>query len=327
MKLGTYVYSEIIMVDIVKKEEQADPKKPPSDGVTVFNRALYTGVGFGVNEASSLWITNQFANGNNLFAKVPALEKAGEWFSKSGYERVGAWIAKTFKFADKVSVEGKKISSVERGKNALLMTTLISGGTLLILPMKWLEDSKAYWVHKTDHVLDWMRGNKMSAEEIAKRDEAVEQYIACSPRQSWSSMLIGRTIAVLSSIGLGTFIVGPKNNDRLMDWSEKTLTGKLLPKDHIGKPHSWRNYARLLSVETYSCATSSIVLEIMSKFFSKKSSKPHDPELCHAIHNAAPTTNDSAAEDKPANAAPAKSYRTQIQAQKDQASQQQLAFS
>ena len=268
------------MVDIVTHEEEVEPKSAPSDGVKVFNRGLYTGVGFGVNEVSSLWITNQFKEGNNLFENVPMLKKAGAWFSKEGYEKVGAWIAKTCKFAEKIGKDGKRISSLDRGKNALLMTTLISGGTLLILPMKWLEDNKTYWVKKTDHFLDWMRGNKMSAEDVAARDAEVEQYIACSPRQSWPSMMIGRTIAVLSSIGLGTFIVGPKNNEKLMDLSERAFTGKLMPENYKGAPHSWRNYARLLSVETYSCLTSSVVLEIMSKFFAKKSSKPHDPALC-----------------------------------------------
>ncbi len=319
-----------------KKEQEDLLKKPPSDGLVVFNRALYTGIGFGVNEASSLWITNQFMLGKNLFAKVPLLEKFGAWFSKDGFERASEWIAKTFKFKEKIASDGKRITPKANAGNALLMVTLISGGTLLILPMKILEESQAYWVKKTDHFLDWIRGNKMSAEEVAARDAEVEQYIACSPKQSWPSMMFGRVVAVGSSIATGTFLVGEENNRKLMNWSEKILTGGKKPK--MQTAHSWANYARLLSVETYSCAISSVVLEVMSKLFAKHNSKPHNPEICNK-KTAADNATDSSADNivaadtadtnaaasssiASANASPCeKSFCKKINAQKEQAAQ------
>lgn len=276
-------------------EAQTPPKKRvKSAGEKVFDRTVYTGIGFGVNEASSLWITDQFMHGKNLLRNVPGLKKAGEWFSETGFNRVSESIAKKFKLTEKLAKDGGKILPKERGGNALLMVTLLSGGTLLILPMKWLEDNKNRWVKRANHMVDKMRGRQMTPEEVVARDTQVEQDIACTPRQSWPSMMLGRLIAISSSVSTGTFIMGPERNKKLMNWSEKAFTGNIQPK---GQKNAAHRYARLISVETYSCAISSIILEITSKLFAKRSSNPHDPEICKKTVEpaapAAPVTTDS----------------------------------
>jgi hypothetical protein len=277
------------MVDIVphslEAPAQGSKERTPTDGEVLVERALYTGVGFGVNEASSLWITDQFMYGKNLLERVPLLNKLGKWFSKEGFEHVSEAIAKTFKLADKVAHDGKIITAKARGGNALLMTTLLSGGTLLILPMKWMEDHKTDLVKKANHWLDGFKNKNMSAEQVEARDNEVEQAIACSPRQSWPSLLMGRVVAMASSVASGTLLMGPARNEALMNWSEKTLTGSLQAENARTASH---RYARLLSVETYSCAISSIVLELMSKIFAKKSESVHDPVLCEKKNEVIP---------------------------------------
>ena len=300
-----------------------------SDGEKLFDRVTYTGIGFGVNEASSLWITDQFMHGKNLLSKVPGpLKKAGEWFSQSGYERAGDWLGKTFKMAERVTKEGVMETTSQRGRNLLLMLTLLSGGTLLLLPMKSLEDNKHYWVQKANHLLDKMRGSTMTPEEVEARDKKVEQDIACSPRQTWPSFLLGRVVAVSSSVITGTFLVGPKNNQKIMETSERILAGSVQKEKNM-----WHRYASLIGVETYSCAISSVILELMSKFSAKRGTTVHDPEICMAKStDAAPTTNSGGTDEESAVTsqksskftAPA-SYADQIRAQQAAKSQVEIS--
>jgi len=305
----------------LENPELPDPKHPDrkkSAGELLFDRTVYTGIGFGVNEVSSLWITDQFMYGKNLLAKVPGLDKIGSWFSKEGFDRASESVAKLFKFTEQVAKDGSKIAPRERGANALLMVTLISGGTLLILPMKWIEDHKIYWVQKANHLVDKLKGNKLIADEVAARDAQVEKDIACTPRQSWPSMLVGRTIAVMSSILTGTFLVGPRNNEAIMNWSEKKLAGSLQTAGQRDMKH---RYARLIGVETYSCSISSLVLEFMSKLFAKRGATPHDPVICEAAAAALPAATDSTTantDTKEADCGCAKSHAEKIQAQKAQ---------
>jgi hypothetical protein len=304
------------MVDIITNPPPEDPNRNKSGGELLFDRTVYTGIGFGLNEAMSLWITDQFMYGKNLLGKIPGLKNTGAWFSEEGYNRLSDKIAEAFKMGEKIAEDGSKISPRARGGNALLMVTLLSGGTLLILPMKWLEDSKNYWVKKANHMLDSWKGNKLSAEEITARDAEVEQHIACSPRQSWPSMMLGRVIACCSSVATGTFLVGAKNNERLMDWSEKTFTGHIQPE---GKKGTFNRYMRLLSVETYSCAISSFVLETMSKLLSKRSPDVHDPQICHqATATAAASSNGTKEGTQGCDDKKTGNYCAKIQAQKNQ---------
>ncbi|MBY0406466.1 MAG: hypothetical protein K2Q01_02150 [Rickettsiales bacterium] len=247
---------------------EADPNRKKSSGEVLFDRVVYTGIGFGVNEAASLWITDQFMHGK------PKSWLGGKAFSKEGFEAASNWIAKTFKMPK------------AKAGNSLLMVTLLSGGTLLVLPMRQLEEHKLYWVKKANHFMDWVKGNKMSAEDTAARDAEVEQHIACSPQQTWKALAVGRVTAMLSSWATGTFLIGPDNNKKIMNWSERQLTGaaKAVGMEKTAKSDIFKRYAQLIGVETYSCAISSVVLEIASKMFARRGTEVHDPEICKKIH-------------------------------------------
>lgn len=305
--------------------EEAQHKRKKTPGERIFDRTVYTGIGFGVNEASSMVITNQFMLGKNLFEKMPALKKVGAWFSEEGYKKVGGWLAKTLKLAQKVTKDGKIETPQARGENTLLMITLISGGTLLIWPMKWLEDHKIGLVKKANHLVDKFRGNTLSPEGVRARDAEVEQHIACQPRQSWPSFLAARTVAVLSSIGVGSFVVGAQRNKEWMNASERMFTGTVLPEGTKTPAHGVRNYARLLSVETYSCLISSVVLEVASKLFARRSSKPHDPELCRKPDALAAPADTQATDNRDSKAAGATGRHTaRVQSQKQETQAAQL---
>lgn len=306
--------------------EQPDRKQ--TGGEIAFNRIVYTGIGFGVNEVSSLWITDQFVHGK------PKAWLGGEAFSKSGFDKASQFIAKKFNMP--------KV----KASNALLMATLLSGGTLLVLPMRYLEEHKIYFTQKANHVLDWMQGSKKSAEEVQARDTEVAQAIACSPQQTWTSLLVGRAAAMATSWGVGSFAVGPERNKKVMDWSEKTLVGaaNTVGLKGVAKKDTFKRYARLTGVETYSCALASVVLEVASKLFAKNGTEVHDPDICVASHEdtaapkgekatkpadssarAVPVELDRYKKDKDCGCSKKSSYREQIQSEKNQAASATLA--
>ena len=264
---GLAVLEEAIEQHAGKLPER-DPNRKKSAGELIFDRVVYTGIGFGVNEASSLWITDQFMHGK------PKWFLGGKPFSHQGFEAASKAIAKTFKMP------------VPKAGNTLLMATLLSGGTLLVLPMRYLEENKITWTRRANHLADWLKGNKLTKEEVTARDHEVEQAVACSPQQGWGSLLAGRAVAMFASWATGTFLVGKTNNDKIMDFSEKHITSaaKAVGFEKVAKTDMFKRYARLIGIETYSCAESSIVLEVASKLLANRGTEIHDPEICLAAH-------------------------------------------
>lgn len=269
---------DVQAVGVPATKETAKDRKL-SGGEIFFDRAVYTGLGFGVNEGASLWITDQFKHGK------PKAWLGGKPFSKEGYEAATQWISKNFKMTH------------AKAGNSLLMATLLSGGTLLVLPMRMLEENKIFFTEKANHLLDQLGGCKLSPDEVAARDAEVRQAIACSPQQTWSALLVGRAAAMLSSWATGTFLIKESGNNAISDFSQKHLTtaANALGMKKISATDTFKRYARLAGIETYSCAISAGVLEIVSKMFAKRGTEVHDPEICKETHPAptAPTDTNS----------------------------------
>lgn len=259
---------EVHAVGVLVSKALDTKTRDKTAGEVMFDRVVYTGIGFGVNEASSLWITDQFLHGK------PKWYLGGKPFSKDGFEAATKTIAKTFNMTH------------AKSGNALLMATLLSGGTLLVLPMRALEEHKIYWTEKANHFIDWFKGNKMVAEDVATRDEEVKQAIACSPQQTWAALLVGRAAAMGASFMTGNYIVKEHGNKKIMDFSEKHLTtaAKAVGLEKTANTDTFKRYARLTGIETYSCLISSGVLEIVSKLFAKRGTEVHDAEICNAAH-------------------------------------------
>lgn len=260
---------------------QHDPNKPqrkPTAGEVAFDRIVYTGIGFGVNEASALVISDEFQHGVGR-----------KWF-----ESIAKWMEKAFSFKDTVK-NGKLTTANANAKNMLLWGSLLISGTLLVYPMKKLEDNKGYWVKKLNHWFDRMRGNprlddlvrdmdgkQLSGEQLTKedivaaRDREVEEALACEAKQTWPSLIMGRGIAVATALGLGA-VIGHERSGRMMNWSEKLITGTVQPEGKKGRAN---RYAALAALETLSCATTSVALEIASKVFAKRGVTVRNPEVC-----------------------------------------------
>lgn len=64
----------------------------------------------------------------------------------------------------------------------------------------------------------------------------------------------------------------------MKNWSEKLLTGSV--QQNKNRAH---RYAAIASLETLSCAATSIALEFASKFFAKRGVTVRDPDLHNAL--------------------------------------------
>src|SRR5689334_17040323 len=104
------------MTDIQEKNSflTAATLPPPENGHTrhksagerLFDRIVYTGIGFGVNELSSLWITVQFTKGKNLLAKAPGfLKTVGGWFSGEGFNQASVFFRDLLNLQEKTVIK------------------------------------------------------------------------------------------------------------------------------------------------------------------------------------------------------------------------------
>ena len=265
----------------------AEPKKTAphkkTSGELIFDRTVYTGVGFVANEISSMIIADElrYGKGKKFFDK--ASEVAANLYKKN-----------------KADYFGKIITPKAQAANMLEVGALLIGGTLLVVPMKWLEDRKAGLVEKLNHAMDKVRGRNPNDERIKLRDQEVAEVIACQPKQSWTSLLIGRALAVVSNMFiLSNTVFAEPRASQIKDWSEDKITKGTVKLDQMlgNKPNSalkkmmgdpaksfeerrFPRYARILSIETLYTLASSAVLEIASKFMAKKRPLVHDEKLC-----------------------------------------------
>jgi len=266
-----------------------------SGGEMIFDRTVYTGIGFGVNEVSSMIIADELRYGHN------------KYFGKEIFEKAAHGWAKILKLKDKVGKDGKTITKLARAENTLEVGALLIGGTLLIIPMKWLEDRKEKIVKATNHVIDKFRGRDSNDDAMKARDQEVAEAIACQPKQSWTSLIIGRIFAVVTNMFIlsNTLFAEPRAT-AVKDFSEKHVTNLTVKADKMlgDKPNSaikrmigdtkkpfeerrFPRYARILGIETLYTLSSSIVLEIASKITAKKKTLVHNPELCDEIEKRA----------------------------------------
>lgn len=263
--------------------DEITKNRKKTTGEVAYERTVYTGFGFFVNEIISLIGTDQFQSG------------AG----KKYFEKASEAIAKLLRFEDKVkTVKGKEVHLSGKGRagNLLMWASLNAIGTLPLIPMKMMEDKKEKWVKKFNHTIDAMRGNKLDEEAIRARDEEVDRAIACEHKQSWGTLAIGRIAAMGTAISTG-YLLGQRGNKWLMDSADHAIstgtrkTNELLGGDAnstLGKlanadaNHWFRRNSRLIGPETLGCLITSTVLEAVSKLFAKKKPEVKNPELCEA---------------------------------------------
>lgn len=158
-----------------------NPKRDKTRGEHLFNWSVYGGIGWVVNAAISLVALDWME-----------YTPRGQKMAESGKNLIGGMLKPLGLSAEKHA----KYTNM-----GFFITTLYSGGTLLVPVMKMFEDHKGWWVRLADHTL-----HGKAAETDPKLIEA-HQEMDDAPKQSWGSMLKARLISLPAGLGLG-FLVG-----------------------------------------------------------------------------------------------------------------------
>lgn len=269
-------------------DDKEKPSEPPfslenhkmSAGEKIFDRGVYTGIGMVANEIGSLLLTGQLERG--VFSN---------WYHNKAAPKVAKWFYN---------------DNIKNAKNGMMWFSLTLVGTALVWPMKVMEDHKAAIVKKIDHFMDRFRGEHLSSSQVEKRDAEVEAAVACEKKQSWPSLIVGRSISICTSMGLSRITRIPFGKEkrsfgeRSMEWTDNATTwaakgvNKVIGSQKIaaaidaprtGNGQSGLHYyGRLLAPETIGCTATSLVLEGSSKLISKVwAPKFKDAAFCQAI--------------------------------------------
>lgn len=224
--------------------------KATTAGELLFDRITYTGVGFILNEALSIALTDMVLHGHGK----PYTDKAGTWLAES--------LPNLFK--DKVVNGAIQSTATQNATSKIMFAALTTPGTVLMVPIKWMEDHEKTLVKSLNHLVDKLTSKHLTPEEQAVRDNIVDERIATQPSQTWGSLIGGRVIGLGWAMGLG-HALGPHRIDGIQDFSENLLMKPAKP----GVNPDWRRrYSRLAGIETVTCSTTAVVMESSSKFMA-----------------------------------------------------------
>lgn len=188
-----------------KNKDQPAFRKPPSKGEKLYTWGVYSGMNYWLNLGSSIVIADYFCN------------LGGKDILKKGATKIANAIAHSS------TSHHEKI--FHNSQTALKTLTLLSGGWLLIVPTKLLEDNKrpvVHWLNKQMGIdQTGADGKELTSDQI---------YIECEqPKTSWLNVIGRRTLATGLVMGSGQVL-----NAALRD-REKTNLYKGSDDPHGGK--------------------------------------------------------------------------------------------
>lgn len=210
--------NKMIPEPAVKSTQQAaqtaaseQPEPEMSRGEKWYNRLVYQGLNYWVNLGLSLYITDLFVHGGGKLDPSRLWQKDGGWF-KAKYKNGVRGIMNAFTGLLGGGENGRARAK-RFGEIAIGTFTLNSGGNILLIPTKFLEDYKrpiVHWLNK--YVFGEKQlaadGHEKTPDEIYIKEE--------QPKQSWLRMITRRALgfAVTTSTGL------------LIDWGLKQKLDK-----------------------------------------------------------------------------------------------------
>ncbi len=186
-----------------------EPKRKKTKGEVAFDVAVYAGGAWVLNEIISAWVGNKVRGVKNVMhgevfppnVKAEAVPK-GVWHD--GYVGLVNWFNDTFNFVKNSKTLNKPIEQgglplgerstawFKRGAEVFMLCT---GGNLLLVPIKMLEDKKSQIVRWFDRKF---YGSKSETDPDLKKAHADMDK---TQRQSWGSVLKARVAALAVAIG------------------------------------------------------------------------------------------------------------------------------
>jgi hypothetical protein len=222
-------------------------KKPESLGEKLFNYLTYGGVGFGINLGLSVIITDYFTHGK-------------------GNELLHSWSKKSAGTLHKIS--GTNIEKAENTAYAFLKTHLLmSGGHVVMVPIKLMEDSKRHIVHRINRMLGVdkpiiQNGKEVPISELAEND--LPELYEDQPKQSWGRTVVRRLLAIAATMTVGTLMgkdfqhkVEDSITDKMMLPAMRAIP--LKSAQNLAENDRFQRYARLVSLDQFFTVITSAV--------------------------------------------------------------------
>lgn len=221
--------------------EDADEGVEHSRGEKSFNTVTYKGLGWLLNAGISVYVTDLFMHG------------AGKKHFDNGAKSIAPYY-------ERITGASKEVS-LGASRSGMMMLGLFSGGTILLLPIKRLEDNKAAIVKWLDNKINQWR--TPSSEQLEVQENA-HKRLEADPKPSWGNVILGRvlgTVAVLTvAMGIAkgrdeTFsnYAAGKIGDAMQDSASVQVR-------EIGKSYRFRNMTAISMVEIYTSLIAEAVL-------------------------------------------------------------------
>ncbi len=247
--------------DFLPEPKREKSKGHRSAGNYMFDASVYGGLNYFVNGAISIALAH--------YAKRMPTSRIGKSFqsTKNGITDALKKVSQTEEWAAKY------------GKEANEFMWLGTGGFILLLPIKWIEDVKPELVRYFDNTFG-------TGPKTANQQYEYDQYLDDAPKQSYGSLIGGRCLALAGTIGTTTALSGamaPYFKD--IRNALGPVYEKVLPK------RAAVSVAGLTSRELFSCAVGTTLLYGFSKGIAYYNHYYRDqrPEQARA-QSPAPTT-------------------------------------
>ena len=265
----------------------AEAKKHLSRGDKLFDTLVYTGLNNISTFLLSLGIT---------FGALHGFKKVGVG-NEAVNEQFKALTKDLGKFLNKIRPN--------LGKNAddiMLTTALGFGGTLMIVPIKLLEDRR-------NRIVDYFNkklGDKTDPSQLKE-----------PPKQSWGSLLLGRAAAwtvVFASITGAKKLLPEGTFEKFSEGFAEHVVAKPLGKSvkAVGPETAEFRLGKIAAVDVFATIAATLILETSSKFFANRREAKQEAKALAQSGNSdvrADTASDAAI---PAVNTPNASPRTQI---------------
>ncbi|MGE0754546.1 MAG: hypothetical protein AB7L92_05240 [Alphaproteobacteria bacterium] len=192
----------------LKDAARAVPIKTASKGEKTYNWIVYSGINFWANLISSIAISDYFQHG-------------------AGRDRLDNNIRRFAKGVDAAGIL-KGSHAYKQSKVIVETATLLSGGWLLLVPMKVMEDNKRPIVHWLDKRFGTQErdanGKELSVDEIHLKEE--------QPKQSWARVLARRVMGTVAVIGTGSVLDHVAQDKSKMVETSFRFNGKMYRETH-----------------------------------------------------------------------------------------------
>ena len=166
----------------------------------IFNLLNYWGLGFVANSTLSLWITY------NALPTEPA-QQGIHWLKGRlrpvaiGWDKLKSMVGKG-KFAT-LPEHVREIHIGESARSTAELICMAIAGTIMLFPMKWMENSKEWWLDKIDR---WRNPDYYKYCADQNIDPKIARADTDEPKQTWGRLLTGRAVGLVSVLGIDAMI-------------------------------------------------------------------------------------------------------------------------